>query len=484
MGPSEQYHKQTLKHSSKCAKQTRPRVSSLSHVLSVATVKIQSPKNNNYLPTQPFFSALPFQEELNSNEAIHSSPSSLTTANIPQQDSLVFTTDSQQQTWLPSSSPSLPAQSAQSSFPPPQQDFVLFDQPQPQRQNVNRSVSSPASVAVSAFGSLNVNPSRSPHISNGSSPSIQNQRVAQIIRATGHQTSSSTAFTNQFNSSVHNQNLQQYYASISPLRSTAAANQNRVARPPVPLFTQGGSNQQAARMDLQDALSLEDLTAFQGPTTAYSSPGIPGYDVSVSSASSTASNMGTISPQDLFLDPTTSAPNSTAITNLTSPSMYDGSPELQDYEFELSPNLGNNDFDHGFSRAWPSLFPEETPVVNTASTGDELSPAQQSDELEVAETASKPRRKSGHSPSSGNHGRHSSVSGVNPRRRDKPLPPIVVDDPNDSVAMKRARNTLAARKSRERKAIRFEELEAKIAGLEKERDFWKRRCEALESQTG
>ncbi|KAI1661967.1 hypothetical protein F4813DRAFT_384682 [Daldinia decipiens] len=467
-----------------------------------STVKIQSQRNNNHLPTQPFFSALPFQEELNSNEAIHGSPSSLTTANIPQQDSLVFTTDSQQQTWLPSSSPSLPAQSAQSNFPPPQQDFVLFDQPPPQRQNVNRSVSSPAPVAVSAFGSLNVNPSRSPHITHGSSPSIQNQRVAQIIRATGHQTSSSTAFTNRFNSSVQNQSLQQYYASVSPLPSTAAANQNRAVRPPVPLFTQGGGNQQAARMDLQgnystsfsncipvlhnpDALSLEDLTAFQGPTTAYSSPGIPGYDVSASSASSTASNMGTISPQDLFLDPTTSAPNSTAITNLTSPSMYDGSPELQDYDFELSPNLGgNNDFDHGFSRAWPSLFPEDNPVVNAAPTADELSPAQQSDELEVAEPASKPRRKSGNSPSSGNHGRHSSVSGVNPRRRDKPLPPIIVDDPNDSVAMKRARNTLAARKSRERKAIRFEELEAKIAGLEKERDFWKRRCEALESQTG
>ncbi|KAI0851123.1 hypothetical protein F5Y00DRAFT_251788 [Daldinia vernicosa] len=462
-----------------------------------ATVKIPSPKNNNYLPTQPFFSALPFQEELNSNEAIHSSPSSLATANIPQQDSLVFTTASQQQTWPPSSSPSLPAHSAQSNFPPPQQDFVLFDQPPPQRQNVNRSVSLPASVAVSAFGSRNVNPGRSPHITNGSSPSvqnsIQNQRVAQIIRATGHQTSSSTAFTNQFNFPVQNQTLQQYCASISALPPTAAANQNRAARPPVPLFTQGGGNQQAARMDLQgnystsfsncipilhnpDALSFEDLAVFQGPTAAYSSPGIPGYDVGVSSASST---MGTISPQDLFLDPTTSAPNSTAITNLTSPSMYEGSPEFQDHDFELSP-----DFDHSFGRPWTSLFPEDKTVVNAASTADESSPAQQSEELEAAEPVSKPRRKSGNSPSSGNHAKHSSVSGVNPRRRDKPLPPIIVDDPSDLNAMKRARNTLAARKSRERKAIRFEELEAKIADLEKERDFWKRRCEALESQTG
>ncbi|KAI8964557.1 hypothetical protein F5Y11DRAFT_363844 [Daldinia sp. FL1419] len=462
----------------------------------ITTVKIQSLKINNYHPTQPSLSALPFQEELNSNEAIHSSPSSLTTATIPLQDSLVFTTDSQQQTWLPSSSPSQPAPSAQSNFPPPQQDFVLFDQPTPQRQNVNRAVSSPASAA-SAFGSLNVNTSRSPHIANGShSPSIQNQRVAQIIRATGHQTSS-TAFTNRFTSPVQNQNLQ-YYASISAL-PTASANQNR-SRPPVPLFPQGSGNQQTARMDLQgnyiispfnyilpilhdpDALSLEDLAAFQGPTTAYSSPGIPGYDVNVSSASSTASNMGTISPQDLFLDPIMSAPNSTAITNLTSPSMYDGSPDLLDRDYDLSPNIGN-EYDHGF-RNWPSLFPEDSQAVSTAPVADELSPAQQSDEQEAAETASKPRRKSSNSPSSGNHAKHSSVSGVNARRRDKPLPPIVVDDPNDQVAMKRARNTLAARKSRERKAQRFEDLESKIADLEKERDFWKMRCEALESQTG
>jgi hypothetical protein len=38
--------------------------------------------------------------------------------------------------------------------------------------------------------------------------------------------------------------------------------------------------------------------------------------------------------------------------------------------------------------------------------------------------------------------------------------------------MKRARNTLAARKSRQRKIQRFEELEDEIAKLEAERDHW------------
>jgi hypothetical protein len=48
-----------------------------------------------------------------------------------------------------------------------------------------------------------------------------------------------------------------------------------------------------------------------------------------------------------------------------------------------------------------------------------------------------------------------------------------VEDPSDTIAMKRARNTLAARKSRERKAARLDELEEKIAKLEAERDHWR-----------
>ena len=68
-------------------------------------------------------------------------------------------------------------------------------------------------------------------------------------------------------------------------------------------------------------------------------------------------------------------------------------------------------------------------------------------------------------------------------RPNKPLPPIVVDDPNDVAAMKRARNTLAARKSRERKAQRLEELEERIAELEQERDHWRDRAEKAEAVT-
>lgn len=170
-----------------------------------------------------------------------------------------------------------------------------------------------------------------------------------------------------------------------------------------------------------------------------------------------------------------SAPNSSALTALTSPSVYNESPDFGD-GYDVSPNFGSADFADG-SDVWFPLFPPTNNNTQVTVKPDQ-SPATQSDELEVVETATAghQRRKSGNSPPSG---RHSSVSGVNSRRRDKPLPPIIVEDPSDTIAMKRARNTLAARKSRERKAQRLDELEEKIEKLTADRDFWKERALAL-----
>ncbi|KAK8075306.1 hypothetical protein PG997_009969 [Apiospora hydei] len=59
-----------------------------------------------------------------------------------------------------------------------------------------------------------------------------------------------------------------------------------------------------------------------------------------------------------------------------------------------------------------------------------------------------------------------------------PIPPFgprerpLDDETSDVVGLKRARNTLAARKSRERKARQIEELKEKIARLEREREHW------------
>ena len=181
--------------------------------------------------------------------------------------------------------------------------------------------------------------------------------------------------------------------------------------------------------------------------------------------------MGTVSPHDLLVrDAFSSAPNSTAFTNLTSPSTYNESPEYTD-NFDVSPFIGNSgDLDHALSGdPWYPLFPQDDQAEQTQPDASPLLPEE---ELEVSEQLRSSRRRSnsGTSPPSGTH---SSVSGVNSRKRDKPLPPIIVEDPNDTIAMKRARNTLAARKSRQRKMQRFEELEDKISKLEAERDHWK-----------
>ncbi|GAP85046.1 hypothetical protein SAMD00023353_3900920 [Rosellinia necatrix] len=61
-------------------------------------------------------------------------------------------------------------------------------------------------------------------------------------------------------------------------------------------------------------------------------------------------------------------------------------------------------------------------------------------------------------------------------QRGTSLAPASVDDGSSSVAAKRARNTLAARKSRERRVRQLEEMEERIAELERERDFWLRKA--------
>lgn len=215
-------------------------------------------------------------------------------------------------------------------------------------------------------------------------------------------------------------------------------------------------------------VELEEFTAFEGgANTAFSSPAIPNVFDFSGSASSSTTNLATISPQDLLVQDFMSAPNSAALTHLTSPSMYGESPDFAD-TYDVSPNFGSTDFD-GSADPWFPLFPQETTVPEATSADN--SPAQKSDDSDFVSRPSSGRRKSGASPPTST--RHSSVSGVNSRKRDKPLPPIIVEDPSDIVAMKRARNTLAARKSRERKAQKLEDLEEKIAKLEAERDHWK-----------
>ncbi|KAK9464858.1 hypothetical protein V1512DRAFT_267340 [Lipomyces arxii] len=68
------------------------------------------------------------------------------------------------------------------------------------------------------------------------------------------------------------------------------------------------------------------------------------------------------------------------------------------------------------------------------------------------------------------------------RPRVEPLPPIMVDDAEDTIAVKRARNTLAARRSRERKMLRLTDLEVQVVDLVSERDAALKKVEELERE--
>jgi hypothetical protein len=342
----------------------------------------------------------------------------------------------------------------------PQQDFVLFEAPRPtrhHRQPSRLAHQSPANGVVPSQQQQHQQQHYQQQQQSSGSPAVQSQQVANIIQATGHATSSS-AFNNN-NRFSSTQNLDQFYALSAP-SSTVALNQTGPAntRPPVPLFTQSTGSIHQGKM----FSDLEDFTAFGGGAST-------GYDMSRSASSST--NMGTISPSELMGDQFMSAPNSSAITALTSPSIYDVSPDGLRGDFDISPSFDAEHMWDSNPDHWTSLFPDSG---NTAqqTLAVEQSPALH-DDIDIEQSVTADQRRKSSNPSPKSSGRHSLVSGVNSRKRDKPLPPIVIEDPNDTVAVKRARNTLAARKSRERKAKKMEEYEAEIARLEEERDYWK-----------
>ncbi|KAJ4986934.1 bZIP transcription factor [Stagonosporopsis vannaccii] len=208
--------------------------------------------------------------------------------------------------------------------------------------------------------------------------------------------------------------------------------------------------------------SLEQVSAF----TAINDP-------SVASGSTR-----TVSPKDIFADAFGSAPPSAAFTNLTSPDI-DASPFINDsFEtspmFQAEPMLTN-------SNDWFSLFPEEETKLHEVA---KYAPAMQ---LPMERTISSQSMERSGSSSTGSpivldsssFRRKSSVTnspatnGISKSRRRKgALPPIAVD-PNDKIALKRARNTLAARESRQRKFDHVAELEARNAELQAEIEKWK-----------
>lgn len=218
-----------------------------------------------------------------------------------------------------------------------------------------------------------------------------------------------------------------------------------------------------------------DTSPWEAPHTAFTA-----INPSVSSSART------VSPKDLFVDPLNqSAPPSTTFTNITSPDV-DNSPFDINDSFETSPMFAAAD-SFGASDNWFPLFPEDdgkfmpsanfsAPLLTNVQSAPELERTVSSNSMDKSSISSanspvvldKPQRRK----SSVNGSPVANASVTKPRRRKGPLAPITVD-PTDKVALKRARNTLAARDSRQRKFDHVNSLEKRNAELEAEVEKWK-----------
>ena len=175
----------------------------------------------------------------------------------------------------------------------------------------------------------------------------------------------------------------------------------------------------------------------------------------------------TVSMQDVLLN---SEPASTAFTNLTTPGSENWDSPFA-HSTDTSPIFAVDSNLPADANNWGSLFEgdnfNDMPVVSSIE--------KPVPDVHVAPHMSRNTSSPGQSSNrSSNQGPHSYTSGVNSRRRDKPLPAITIDDPTDVVKVKRARNTMAARKSREKRVQRNDQLEAQVAELETQVDYWKR----------
>lgn len=160
--------------------------------------------------------------------------------------------------------------------------------------------------------------------------------------------------------------------------------------------------------------------------------------------------------KELTLDKISSDPGGTA-ANIAPPltlddetgDSYDNSPSFIAHAFRSRPR------GHG----WLSHYSNDLFAAGPVAPPIDQSFVTRSD---ASETKEKPvqRRKSSNSNSP--MARYSSVPGVASRSLDEPLPPIIVEDPSDTVSLKQAQKAAAARKSQEQEGVRFEELEEKV----------------------
>jgi general control protein GCN4 len=202
----------------------------------------------------------------------------------------------------------------------------------------------------------------------------------------------------------------------------------------------------------------------------------------LSALNQATTNSLTVSPKDLF-NGADSVPPSTSFTNLTTPgSTYLETPE----SYSASPLFNDtldNTFDFSSNCNSTNFFPELDSLVAAPSMERTVSNSSNNPIVVHPGGPAHSRKRSSTTASPAAFVRLSSVAGVGAKKRDKPLPPILVDE-HDTVALKRARNTAAARKSRAKKVEERDILESRIAELEgllatqtRETEYWKAKAQ-------
>lgn len=422
-----------------------------------------------------------------------------------------FTTDNPRWPLQPQTPQPLAPQSTRNSFF--SADFELFDTPASRTALVQTerapatSRTSPNTDSASAFtGQQSPRHSTHSHQLHSQSP-VRSEGVTRVLSQS--RGPSSTPQLSSYNRSTFPG--PKYYPASAPSSSPNLQQHQHKIRPPVPPFssnstgnvhTQQHSSQLPHRRIMSTSCvpqgefncpeidSTQELNIEQSDMDSFDFLNVAGEDVLFSPAdvivndfdysASTFSainasapvqrsaNTGTISPKDLHKDMTFSAPQSTAFTNLSTPGSYAfDSPHMGDSSEFTSPMLADDqELDTSF---WPPLFTDGDAFAPSNPQTDASPHVGSSSSLAspMVRTKSSP----GKSPTS--HGRkHSTTSGVNPRKPSKPLAPVPFN-PGDDRDKKRARNTEAARKSRAKKLEYVQEMEAKIEALEEERDYWK-----------
>jgi Basic region leucine zipper len=263
------------------------------------------------------------------------------------------------------------------------------------------------------------------------------------------------------------------------------------SRPPVPLFGTG----RPAAMEADHHLAYEASVLDHSPGTMVSSASsspltlpdfhhvlsdeqiaalhdsqrdFPLFDRSFDSSPEEMflpSTPQTVSPHELTLDPN---PPSTALTHLSTPGMnYEHSPfSPNDSTLQTPASGGPYLLDEGLDASGMySLFPDDSPDTYPMGLSTD------SFDTPMSRTTSHEE---------GVTGMHASINGVKSRSRSKPLPAIETKVEDDPATAKRKRNTLAARKSREKKQSILSSLEGERDDLQALVAQWKHKAESSE----